>query len=110
MTNITQQELQDAPDHWNQGLNKFVKSFLTDLNHNNPSEHKVIQDLDLKLKISETHTELEPLMLIPIYDYQNNKNSLTILFNTFELKVDNYLVASAAIAFFGSTSMNFTRY
>jgi hypothetical protein len=110
MTNITQQELQDAPDHWNQGLNEFVKSFLTDLNHNNPSEHKVIQDLDLKLKISETHTELDPLMLIPIYDYQNNKNSLTILFNNFELKVDNYLLASAAIAFFGSVSMNFTRY
>ena len=44
MTNITQQELQDAPDHWNQGLNEFVKSFLTDLTHNNPSEHQAIQE------------------------------------------------------------------
>jgi len=110
MNNTTQPQLQDAPDHWNESLNKFVKSFLTDLNHANPSEHKVIQDLDLKLKISETHTELEPLMLMPIYDYENSKNSLTIFFNSFELKVDNYLVASASIAFFGSVSMNFTRY
>ena len=101
MTNITQQELQDAPEHWNENLNKFVKSFLTDLNHNNLSEHKVIQDLDLKLKISETHSELEPLLLMPIYDYENSKNSLTIFFNSFELKVDNYLVASAAIACVG---------
>ena len=110
MNNTTQPQLQDAPEHWNESLNKFVKSFLTDLNHANHSEHKVIQDLDLKLKISETHTELEPLMLMPIYDYENSKNSLTIFFNSFELKVDNYLVASAAIAFFGSVSMNFSRY
>ena len=110
MTNTNQQQLNDAPEHWNKSLNEFVKSFLTDLNHANLSEHKVIQDLDLKLKISETHTEREPLMLMPIYDYENSKNSLTIFFNSFELKVDNYLVASAAIAFFGSVSMNFTRY
>ena len=110
MTNTNQQQLNDAPEHWNKSLNEFVKSFLTDLNHANPSEHKVIQDLDLKLKISETHSELEPLMLMSIYDYENSKNSLTIFFNSFELKVENYLVASAAIAFFGSVSMNFTRY
>jgi hypothetical protein len=111
MTNTTQQKLDDAPDHWNESLNEFVKSFLTDLNHNNSSEHQAIQDLDLKLKVSETHTdELQPLTLVPIYDYQNNNNTLVIFFNGFELKVDNYIVASAAIAFFGSVSMNFTRY
>jgi hypothetical protein len=118
MTNITQQELQDAPDHWNEGLNEYVKTFLTDLCNANPFllelDHVLpdpIQDLNLKLKVSETHTdELQPLTLVPIYDYHNNKNTLTIFFNGFQLKVDHYIVASAAIAFFGSVSMNFTRY
>jgi hypothetical protein len=118
MTNITQQELQDAPDHWNEGLNEYVKTFLTDLCNANPFllelDHVLpdpIQDLNLKLKVSETHTdELQPLTLVPIYDYQNNKNTLTIFFNGFQLKVDHYIVASAAIAFFGSVSINFTRY
>ena len=118
MNNTTQPQLQDAPEHWNESLNEYVKTFLTDLCNANPFllelDHVLpdpIQDLNLKLKVSETHTdELQPLTLVPIYDYQNNKNTLIIFFNGFQLKVDHYIVASAAIAFFGSVSMNFTRY
>lgn len=118
MNNTTQPQPQDAPDHWNESLNQYVKSYLTDLCNANPFLLELdqvlpdpIQELDLKLKVSETHTdELQALTLMPVYDYQNNKNTLTIYFNGFELKVDHYIVASAAIAFFGSVSMNFSRY